>query len=301
MKETLYQGVNIVKHYPRSNFTLDIPKVTLEPNSITGVVGENGNGKTTLLNIIAGNLAPTSKDASTYFGQTPETADDWTLVKNKIAFIPQRIPRWYGSLIQNLQLKAAIEKIPAAEIDTELDKILHFLGLTEHAHLKWSEISTGYRLRFELARILIGKPQLLVLDEPIANLDINAQQQFLSDLKELAQAKDYPIAIILSSQQLHEIETIATQMVFIKKGKAVFSGNVDTLDSATNTIELIVKETESLVDFLKVKNYNFTKRGAYHQVDIGEKLANEFLRDLINADISINYYRDISKSTKKLF
>jgi len=141
----------------------------------------------------------------------------------------------------------------------------------------------------------------LVLDEPIANLDINAQQQFLSDLKELAQAKDYPIAIILSSQQLHEIETIATQMVFIKKGKAVFSGNVETLDSATNTIELIVKETESLVDFLKVKNYNFTKRGAYHQVDIGEKLANEFLRDLINADISIDYYRDISKSTKKLF
>lgn len=297
---TIYQATDIFKYYPRSNFKLEVPKLQLDPGSITGVVGENGNGKTTLLNIVAGNLS--QKNTSfMYFDKTPKTANDWSNVKDKIAFIPQRIPKWYGSLLQNLQLKAAVEGIPNEDIDSELDKIINFLGLTKYKHLKWSEISTGYRLRFELARVLIGKPQLLVLDEPIANLDINAQQQFLSDLKEIAESKEYPIAVILSSQQLHEIETIATQMIFLKEGKALFSGDLESLKSTNNTIEILVNENDKLVDFLHTKNYKFTKRGVYFQVDIDKKNSNIFIKELIDQEININYYRDISKSTKKLF
>ncbi len=297
---SIYQSTNIIKNYSRSNFKLEVPDIKLNPGSITGVVGENGNGKTTLLNIIAGNLSQ-EKNNFTYFDKTPKTANDWSQVKDKIAFIPQRIPKWYGSLLQNLQLKAAVEGVSKEKIDTELDKIIDFLDLKKYKHLKWSEISTGYRLRFELARILIGKPQLLILDEPIANLDINAQQQFLSDLKKIAQSKEYPIAIILSSQQLHEIETIATQMIFLKEGKALFSGNIDSLETDNNTIEVLVSENEKLINFLTIKNYGFTKRGVYFQVDIDKKNSNDFIKELIHQDINISYYRDISKSTKKLF
>jgi len=300
MQKVIYAATGITKWYPKSNFKLDIPEITLGQGSITGVVGENGNGKTTLLDIIAGNLAPTAA-AISYFGETPKTASDWMAVKDKIAFIPQRIPKWYGTLLQNLQLKAAIEKVSSESIDEKLDTILDFLGLTKYKHLKWSEISTGYRLRFELARILIGKPQLLVLDEPIANLDINAQQQFLSDLKTLAEDKENPIAVILSSQQLHEIETIANQMIFIKAGKVMFSGTIAALETANNVVELLVEENEKLLQLLEEKTYKHSKRGVYHQVDINESLSNEFLYDLIQAGITINYYRDISKSTKKLF
>lgn len=298
--EIIYTGTDIVKYYPRSDFRLEVPEIELVENSITGVVGENGNGKTTLLNIIAGKLSQRNTSYS-YFGKTPRTAAEWSSVKDKIAFIPQRIPRWYGSLLQNLQLKAAIEGIDSSKIDEELTKIIEFLGLTKYIHLKWSEISTGYRLRFELARILIGSPQLLVLDEPIANLDINAQQRFLSDLQQIAKSEEYPIAIILSSQQLHEIETVATQMVFIKEGKALFSGNVENLESTNNTVEVLVKENEQLLEYLKNKNYSFNKRGVYYQIEIDNILPNDFLQELIQSKINISYYRDISKSTKKLF
>lgn len=300
MAKPIYSGINITKFFPRSNFKLEIPELHLLPNSITGVVGENGNGKTTLLNIIAGNLAADTI-SNAYFGKSPITATDWSKVKDKIAFIPQRIPRWYGTLLQNLQLKAAIEKIPSKEIDTELDQILAFLGLTKYAHLKWSEISTGYRLRFELARILIGKPKLLVLDEPIANLDINAQQRFLADLKKLAEVKENPIAIILSSQQLHEIETIASQMVFIKEGKALFNGAMANLETTSNTIEILVENPDKLIDLCLKKEYKAEKRGVYYQINIANSLTNEFLYELIQEGISITYFRDISKSTKKLF
>ena len=294
----LYTAKNLIKYYPKSNFKLEIPTIQLAANSITGVVGENGNGKTTLLNIIAGNLSIDTGDCS-YFAATPKTTKDWERIKDRIGFIPQRIPKWYGTLLQNLQLKAAVEKIPTETIDDELDTLLDFLGLSKYKHLKWTEISTGYRLRFELARILIGNPELLVLDEPIANLDINAQQQFLSDLKSIAQKRN--VAVILSSQQLHEIETVADQMIFIKAGKAVFSGNISTLETATNTIEVLVKDEAKLLEFLANTAFTHEKRGVYYQIQIGETLGNEFLYELIQKGIQINYYRDISKSTKKLF
>jgi len=296
----IFSATNLIKHYKKSNFTLNISEVHLKPNTITGVVGENGNGKTTFLNIIAGRLSSESNHF-TYFDKSPETAEDWIALKDKIAFIPQRIPKWYGTLKENLMLKAILENIPKKEVETELAKILDFLGLTKYAHLKWSEISTGYRLRFELARILIGKPQLLVLDEPIANLDINAQQQFLSDLKEIINTKEYPIAIILSSQQLHEIETVADEMIFIKEGKSIFSGNTDDLSTQTSIVELLVKNATDFLDFLHSSDFEYSKKGVYYQIDIGNLSGNEFLSLLISKNIEISYYRNISNSTKKLF
>jgi len=184
MQKNIFSAENLTKYFPRSNFKLDISKIVLPQGSITGVVGENGNGKTTLLNIIAGNLACDTGSLS-YYDKQPDSTRDWIAVKDKIAFIPQRIPRWYGSLMQNLRLKAAIEGFAPDAIDDEINRVIGFLNLQKYAHLHWTEISTGYRLRFELARVLIGNPKLLVLDEPIANLDIKAQQKFLSDLKEL--------------------------------------------------------------------------------------------------------------------
>jgi len=296
----IFFATNIIKDYKKSNFKLEISKVSLKPNSITGVVGENGNGKTTLLNIIAGQLSCKS-DRFTYFDKTPKNTDDWVSVKDKIAFIPQRIPKWHGTLMQNLMLKATLENIPKSEIVNTINASLEFFGLTKFAHLKWSEISTGYRLKFELARVLIGDSQLLVLDEPIANLDINAQQQFLSDLKKIIYSKDYPIAIILSSQQLHEIETIADEMIFIKNGKAIFSGSTNTLENSLTSIELHVKDTVSLEKFLLSKKHKFIKKGVYYQVEIDKLSSNEFLSTLISNNIEISYYRNISNSTKKLF
>jgi len=300
MSEILYLAKNLTKDFPKSKFKLEISKVELKRNTITGVVGENGNGKTTLLNIIAGNLLAKNETLK-YFDFSPKNSKDWISIKDKIAFIPQRIPKWHGTLMQNLQLKAAIEKIPTNEIDSEINRVIKFLDLKKYSHLKWKEISTGYRLRFELARVLIGNPQLLVLDEPIANLDIKAQQKFLTDLREIANSKDYPVSIILSSQQLHEIETIADDMIFLKQGKDIFSGNVNELIDNNNIIEIMVSESKSLEKWLKIKTYEFSKNGVYYQINIKEKTGNDFLNETISEGFEVKYYRNISKSTKKLF
>lgn len=300
----IFTATNIIKKFPRSHFELNVPAVQLGEGTITGVVGENGNGKTTLLNIIAGELA--AEGALTYFSKEINGDTDWSVVKRHIAFIPQRIPRWYGSLIQNLKLKAALDGIPGDFIDKYLDEILEFLGLMEYKHLKWTEISTGYRLRFELARMLIGKPRLLVLDEPLANLDINTQQKFLSDLKNILQNKKYPTAVILSSQQLHEIETVSDQMIFLRKGKSVFSGGMNELAGEGRSLvfefQVEAEHRAGFLDYLTQSGRNYTTTGEYVQVSV-ESAENEnaFLQEVIRNNFTIKYYRNISKSTKRLF
>ena len=213
MSEVLFQSKNLHKSFTntKNGFSLKDISIQLRAGEITGVVGENGNGKTTLLRIIAGELSHTQGELSFSASTNPNTG--WRNTKETIAYIPQRIPQWYGLLKENLQLKAAIHGIKGNENEQLIDYLIDRLGLSEFINHKWSEISTGYRLRFQLAKMLIGSPKLLVLDEPLANLDVNAEQKFMNDLSEIVAENKDSLSVILSSQQLHEIESISDQII----------------------------------------------------------------------------------------
>jgi len=297
----IFKVENLKKKFNRSGFQLSVDQLSLLAGSITGVVGENGNGKTTLLDIIAGE---TKADGQFhYFGIEANSHTNWLELKNNIGFIPQRIPRWYGTLEQNLVIKAALEGISAGNIDGELDKLLDFLGLQEYRKLNWTEISTGYRLRFELARILIGNPRLLVLDEPLANLDINTQQKFLSDLKKILAKKDYPLAVILSSQQLHEIESVADQMLFIKKGEVLYNGNLANIaldEEHVYELQLNDREGHDTEAYFDSMGYKVCIVGPYYQITTKQSVS-IFLKTLSDNDMEIKYFRNLSNSTKRFF
>ena len=297
----IFKVENLKKKFNRSGFQLSVDQLSLLAGSITGVVGENGNGKTTLLDIIAGETKANGQFH--YFGIEANSHTNWLELKNNIGFIPQRIPRWYGTLEQNLVIKAALEGISAGNIDGELDKLLDFLGLQEYRKLNWTEISTGYRLRFELARILIGNPRLLVLDEPLANLDINTQQKFLSDLKKILAKKDYPLAVILSSQQLHEIESVADQMLFIKKGEVLYNGNLANIaldEEHVYELQLNDRDGHDTEAYFDSMGYKVCIVGPYYQITTKQSVS-IFLKTLSDNDMEIKYFRNLSNSTKRFF
>ena len=297
----IFKVENLKKKFNRSGFQLSVDQLSLLAGSITGVVGENGNGKTTLLDIIAGETKANGQFH--YFGIEANSHTNWLELKNNIGFIPQRIPRWYGTLEQNLVIKAALEGISAGNIDGELDKLLDFLGLQEYRKLNWTEISTGYRLRFELARILIGNPRLLVLDEPLANLDINTQQKFLSDLKKILAKKDYPLAVILSSQQLHEIESVADQMLFIKKGEVLYNGNLANIaldEEHVYELQLNDRDGHDTETYFDSMGYKVCIVGPYYQITTKQSVS-IFLKTLSDNDMEIKYFRNLSNSTKRFF
>ena len=296
---------NISKQYLNggSPFHLQPLNVELRFGEITGIVGENGNGKTTLLRILAGELSSDTGEI-TY---PALNADDknWYKVKNQFVFIPQRIPSWHGSLVDNLRFFASIHGFTSEENTKQISYILFRLGLEKFKHLKWSELSSGYRLRFELAKAIMWRPKLILLDEPLANLDINAQQLFLQDLKFFVKSTKFPLSIILSSQQLHEVESISDNIIFIKQGKTIYNGNQQQfgVEGHLNTFELTSNATrEQLQAIFKDYELKVENAGTTTLVSLSKQITSDvFLSTLLSNKITLTYYRDISHSTRKLF
>ena len=300
MNLSLLRLTDCRKAYGAGNFELFPLTFDIQKGDIIGIVGENGNGKTTLLRLIAGDLSLTS--GSMQYKNEPLVATDWNNFKNKIAYMPQRIPKWHGYLKTNLILEARYHKIPEHEINNYIDELLASLGLTKYSHLKWSEISTGYRLRFQLAKIMIRKPEILVLDEPIGNLDIKAQQRFLTDLCNWA--KDNQTAVIFSSQHLHEIENYANKIIYLNNGKLKYEGQLDAIGDtqSTNLFELIVNIDQAALtniigDSIKMEQSGKTIILTVHK----STTASIVLQKLLDADVNIQYFRDITYSAKSLF
>ena len=190
----ILKATEITKRYGNKQFTLGPVSLTLKKGEVFGLVGENGNGKTTLLRILAKELAHTSGNLNYAFSKT--NYSDYEL-RTKLVYIPQRTEKWYGSLMDNLRFVLSNYGEKPEEIELRVLMMVARLGLWNYKHLKWNELSSGYKMRFELARTLLRKPEILLLDEPLANLDILAQQIILEDLKSIANSVNNPIALIL--------------------------------------------------------------------------------------------------------
>jgi ABC-2 type transport system ATP-binding protein len=300
---SIWECSNVRKSYSNNGFELKNINLAINAGEITGIVGENGNGKTTLLRVVAGELDIDAGKIQ-FMGSAIES-EDWRSFKEQITYIPQRIPKWYGYLRTNLVFQASIHGIPSNEIDSRLNLLLDELGLQKYADLKWSEISTGYRLRFQLAKMLIGKPKLLVLDEPIANLDIKAQEKFLTDLQRIVTNDEFQTAVIMSSQQLHEVESFSDNVVFIKDGDIKYSGKVEDVGQGRkeNTFELSGSMTKELIENLfKDEIISIQVNGKNLSVTTTMAISGESLvTGLLKAECKLDYFRDISSSTKKMF
>jgi len=296
--ELLVSVTQVSKTYTSGNFTLSPISFDVSSGDILGVVGENGNGKTTLLRCLAGQLAIDT--GSVHHTQISEPG--YYAIKHQVAFIPQRIPRWYGLLKDNLHFSAAIAGVHQDENDLMVDFMLERLGLGGYANYTWNQISSGYRTRFEIARVLLQKPSLLILDEPLANLDINAQQTILTDLRFMAKSIKHPMGVVLSSQQLHEVEKIADNVLFIKRGSCMFQ-----VKERTEAIKSYVLELETITgrdDLLRIlgdNNVSIQFNGGFYTITSASFSAQEMLNRLVSSQVGITYFRDITYSTKRFF
>jgi ABC-2 type transport system ATP-binding protein len=201
-----------------------------------------------------------------------------------------------------LHFSASLAGVHGKENELMVDYMLERLNLTAYAHLDWNRISSGYRTRFELARILLQKPQLLILDEPLANLDIKAQQTILTDLIHIAKGTHNPMGIILSSQQLHEVEKVADTVIFIKQGACMYSSNDTATTNTGTTIEFETTATrEQILLVFANMGVDLHYNGGFYTIISKEIIAEELLKKLINSNLTISYFRDITHSTKRFF
>ena len=298
----IVSGNGIVKNYGKNRFTLGPVSLDIKKRQVYGLVGENGNGKTTLLRILAKELNLTEGSVDYHFHETYNQNYD---LRTQLVYIPQRTQKWYGSLKDNLKFVLSSYGIPPEENETRVLMMIARFGLWNYKDLKWSELSSGYKMRFELARTMLRQPELLLLDEPLANLDVLAQQVILEDLKSICNSVNNPVALILSSQQLYEVEKISDKVIYLKNGK--YTDNTESTTETPNK-HLIVEIDSSnsretiTVAFASLGLEKLTYNGGVYVAYFDFNTSfNAVLEALGKHQIDVTYTRNITASTRRFF
>ena len=205
-----------------SNLAINKINFSLKENSILGVLGPNGSGKSTTIGILLGLIKQTSGEI--YINDT------YINKKNRFKFLnimnfaspytelPKRL-----SVIENLSIYARLYNVK--NIKDRLEEIYDYFELYDLLGKKTGELSSGQKTKVALAKALINKPQILLLDEPTASLDpvvADYLKTFIYKYK-----KKNNISILLSSHNMQEAQTLCDNIMILKKGEVVELGQTN--------------------------------------------------------------------------
>lgn len=298
--KALLKCTGLVKTFSTSSFKLGPINLDLKPGQLVGLVGENGNGKTTFLRILAKEIGYNEGDL--HYHNEAEFGNSYDH-RTKLVYIPQRTQKWFGKIRTNLRFCATHYGITGRHNELLVDMMIIRFGLFKFRDLNWSELSSGYKMRFELARTFLRRPEILLLDEPLANLDVFAQQIVLNDLRSLAKSTFNPIGIILSSQQLFEVEKVADEVLFLKNGapKLLESENGSHGNSTVVELETTATREALKAALTSISDIQMHFNGGMYVLSSGTVSPNAILEKLIAAQIPVAYFRNISESSKRFF
>lgn len=202
------------------------------------ILGSNGSGKTSLLKSLTGYLSPTSGGLSLLGRRYGEA--DWRDLRLQIGVVTSAFAA--SIPLAEVTLETVISG-KFAQLDlwhsmTKADrvagmKLLRFVGLAGIADREWAYLSQGERQRVLIARALMARPRLLILDEPCAGLDPVAREKFLQFLEQLARKKNAP-ALVLVTHHVEEIMPAFTHALLLKNGNVVATGPREKVLSTAN-------------------------------------------------------------------
>ena len=205
------------------------------PSGITGLVGANGAGKTTMLRILLGLLHPTAGQAIV-LGHDPQTEP--LEVRARIGYMPEVdcLPK-DQTAADFVAYAAQLAGIPAREAKRRSSETLFLVGLAEERFRYLGDFSTGMQQRVKLAQAIVHDPDLVRLDEPASGLDPEGRLQMLQLIKRLG---EFDIDVIVSSHVLPDIEQTCSWVVMLDSGHLLRNGPLEEFDPlATVQIEVV--------------------------------------------------------------
>jgi ABC-2 type transport system ATP-binding protein len=202
---------------------VDDVSFTVERNEIVGLLGPNGAGKTTTINMVLGVLAPTSGTIHVE-GLDLARQRSRALERTNFAAVYAPLP---GNLTvaQNLRIFGMIYGV--ADLTRRIAELLEAFDLVRFRDTKCGVLSSGEQTRVALAKAMLNRPQLLLLDEPTASLDPATAQDIRTRIREFAAAGTG--GVLWTSHNMYEVEEVCDRVLFLSQGRILLAGHPRTL------------------------------------------------------------------------
>ncbi|HEY3941144.1 MAG TPA: ABC transporter ATP-binding protein [Acidimicrobiales bacterium] len=245
------------------------------PGEVTGLIGSNGAGKTTIFRVVLGLLAPTSGRVLVDGRPRPRRNRSVGYVPQKVSLDPDMPLRSRDLVALGLDGHRLGISFPSRRRRELVDEMLAAVDATRFAESRVGSLSGGEQQRVLIAHALIGRPKLLLLDEPLANLDIRSEQEVVALLARIAQEHD--LAVLISAHDLNPLLPVVDRVVYVADGR-VASGTTEEVV----TTEVLSRLYGHHVDVIRLHGRILVAAG--HGPDVDEALLAQLGRAAVTTD-----------------
>lgn len=285
---------NISKTYPGESIpALHHLSTILQTGKITGLIGPDGAGKTTLMRLLTGLLPVTEGNISIY-GLDPKIQSP--KIQDILGYMPQKFGLYEDlTVLENMTLYSKLKNIPQNEIDPLFEKMLDFTDLRDFTNRLSGLLSGGMKQKLGLACALMGNPKLLLLDEPSVGVDPISRQELWSMVKDIA---SQDIVVVWSTAYLDEAEK-CDHILLLNEGVLLYEGPPKEL---TQTLEgrvfIVSPPPKERRNFL---NSILTHPDVIDGVIQGNKIRVVLKKDHKNSPLLFNDLKEITETTTPRF
>ena len=275
--------------------------VNISNGEFFGLLGPNGAGKTTTINILTGLVF---KDSGTCLVFGKDTVVDYRETRSKIGIAAQELSLdWFFSIEKLLYFQAGYYGINRIDAKSKIDELLNKLGLEKKRDSKLRQLSGGMKRRFQIAKALVHDPDILILDEPTAGVDVELRHELWNYLRELHSKGK---TILLTTHYIEEAELLCENVSIIDEGKILKEGSPKALTEELGKSGVTVQLSKNTnINDLKIptldQEYTVEDSRVHFSVKNPELAIPKIIHELSSKNIAIHSIKTETSSLEDVF
>ena len=273
--------------------------IEISKGEFFGLLGPNGAGKTTTINILTGLVF---KDAGTCLVFEKDIVKDYRYTRSKIGIAAQELSvDWFFTIEKLLYFQAGYYGISTKNAKTKVDELLERLGLDKKRSSRLRQLSGGMKRRFQIAKALVHDPDILILDEPTAGVDVELRHDLWNYLKELHKKGK---TILLTTHYIEEAELLCDNVAIIDEGTILKEGSPKQLTKELGKSGVTVqtgKAIQNIENLLTDLTYTIEDSRLHFSVEDAEKAIPNIIQKLSKINIPIHSITTETSSLEDVF
>ena len=289
----------LTKSYDGKVHALNGVDIQIKKGEFFGLLGPNGAGKTTTINILTG-LVIRDKGSTKVFGR--DTVKDYRYTRSKIGIAAQEFSvDWFFPIEKLLYYQAGYYGIKQKDAEPMINDLLNRLGLKKKRDARLRQLSGGMKRRFQLAKALVHDPEIIILDEPTAGVDVELRRDLWQYLKDLHKAGK---TILLTTHYIEEAELLCENIAIIDEGKILKEGAPKSLTRELGSAGITIKISDTNIDlepYLTDYKYTIDDSRLYFSVKDPDQALPKIIKSLSEAQVHINSIESNRSSLEDVF